>query len=129
MAYTLPNYSLQIDTGIARFLNVLFCVADDAIDHILHRAKEHQAVFSSERHPWPHVADEYLVIEGVPAVQFKHLTSKVDKLLTWGASFTVFAQTYNRPAIRVAGYLLCATILKTDMSPPPKQWAAMQGYV
>ena len=86
-------------------------------------------MFSSERQPWPHVADEYLVVEGVPTVHFKHLTTKTDKLLTWGAAFTVFAQSHNRPAIRVAGHLLCVTILKTDVSLPPKQWAAMTGYV
>ena len=69
-------------------------------------------------------SNDTLVIEGVPAVQFKGLTTRLDKLLTWGggAAFTVFAQSANRQAIRLVGYLLCATILKTAVSPPPKQW-------
>ena len=86
-------------------------------------------MFTSAPQPRPHVADDFHAIEGVPAVQFKELTAKVNKLLTWGAAFTVFAQSFNRPAIRLAGYLMCAVILKTDVSPPPKQWAAMTGCV
>ena len=86
-------------------------------------------MFSSDTPSWPHISDGWLVVEKVPIVQFKTFTSHMDQLLTWGAAFTVFAQAFSRLSIRMTGHLMCSTVVQTDKSAPPKQWALLADYV
>ena len=70
------------------------------------------------------------MIEGNPVVQFQTLTFKVDQLLTWGAWFTVFAQSFGHPCVRMTGHLMCVVVLQTDSSAAPNHWAQlMDDYV
>ena len=104
-------------------------VADDAVEHLLHRAGEHEAIFSAIPRTWPHIRDGTLYVENEAVLEFRELTSSVDQLLTWGASFTIFAQSYTRPSVSMTGHIICVKVLRTDMTNPPKKWPRMAEYV
>ena len=57
---------------------------------------------------------------GMRVAAFNTMVNKIDRFLTWGASFSIFAQKQTTRNIANAAYLATVVVLRTDVLKPPK---------
>ena len=77
---------------------------------------------------WTHFNEETLEIEKHPVLVVPG--TRIEKLLTWAAAFTVFGQQYIRKPIRLIGHGMCAYVVKTDpLVPLPSGWKGVAVFI
>ena len=114
------------------FVSNIGCLAisEAALEHLLLEVREEAAVFGSPRKDGPPcIFDDILWVEGIEAVTFTTFCNAVDRFLTWGAAFTVFAQKTSKRSVASAAYIATVLALKTDVNKPPKGLKKIAKYL
>ena len=98
---------------------VLLHFADEAAAHLLSMFQEEDAIFTDSPDAGsPSVCDDALFVEGIEVCKVQ--ATKVEQLLTWAASFAVYAQKTNRK-VENAACVLLRFVLGTDFIKTPKK--------
>ena len=104
--------------------------SEAALEHLLLELREEDAVFGPPQAGGPPcVHEDTLFVEGSPVARFEMFQSSVDRFLTWGAVFTVFAQKPTKKSTRCAAYLATVCVLKTDVLKPPRGFDKVAMFV
>ena len=95
--------------------------AEAALEHLLLEVREEDTVFGPPQQDGPPcIAEDAFWVEGCEVAAFNTMVNKIDRFLTWGASFSIFAQKQTTRNIANAAYLATVVVLRTDVLKPPK---------